>query len=100
MKLDAEGSEWSIIPDLCSRNLLCKNKIEKVYVELHSWVQAPKAWTDSCPTCTKDLKGINEFINNHQYCADAGATQFVELDDESYADDNLEGKVGTGELWG
>ena len=51
-----------------------------------------KAWDQGCPTCTKDLAGVNQWTQK-QNCGNAGFTEWMIIDDESFADDSFQGKV-------
>lgn len=59
--MDAEGAEWSILPDLVAKNLLCKDKVRKIYIELHAPNRGHainEAYKTACPNCDPTLAGI------------------------------------------
>ena len=92
--MDAEGAEWSILPDLVEHGLLCKNRVGKVYIELHTparGFQIDEAYRSLCSDCETSLAGIRSLVEK-QNCGTAGFTTFVEMDDESFADDARPGE--------
>lgn len=93
-KLDAEAAEWSIIPDLVQNNLLCKDKVEQVYIELHTpqrGFKVAEAFKNACKGCPPTLKGVEKLLKQ-QNCGTEGPTQILEVDDETFADDAKAGQ--------
>ena len=76
VKMDIEGSELIVLPHLLKKGLLCKSKITKMVIELHSW-----ALKSLQSDLTMDK--LKELLAN-QSC---DPTLLIRVDDESYNTD-------------
>ena len=74
--MDIEGSELIVLPHLLKKGLLCKSKITKMVIELHSW-----ALKSLQSDLTMDK--LKELLAN-QSC---DPTLLIRVDDESYNTD-------------
>ena len=82
MKMDIEGSEYEVMPDLMSKGMLCQNTIGTLTIEWHS--QSPSyKWT---PEQLVRFHEIEDRSKNHP-CEASTPTLVQEIDDESYLGD-------------
>lgn len=72
IKMDIEGSEYKVMPDLLSRNMLCHNTIGNMTIEWH-WKQAVRS------KMQQEMAAHN--------CLFSRQTVVVPFDDESYLND-------------
>lgn len=77
VKMDIEGSEYEVIPHLLAQNMLCKNKIKFMYMEIHAWA--------SSRAKKLDIKTIRQQIEK-QTCE---PTTILDIDDETYLHDGM-----------
>lgn len=77
VKMDIEGSEFSVLPLLLRRGLLCSDKIQAIVLEYHEWAKGDHALT--MPHFRKQLDA--------QECL---PTLIIDFDDESYMLDGKE----------
>ena len=82
MKMDIEGSEYDVMPDLLKKGMLCQNTIETLTIEWHSPSPAYK-WT---PEQLVKFHEIEHLSNNHT-CESSTQTTIHAFDDESYLGD-------------
>lgn len=71
-KMDIEGSEWVVLPDLVAENLLCQDKIQAIMMELHTPENHPElhmsdgagnlAFKTRCPECSFDFVGVDKLL--------------------------------------
>ena len=78
MKIDIEGAEYQVLPDMLKWGLLCNNKITKIYTEFHTkfqyllkpafstYLQLVEA-IENQTTCTPTKI---RFLNDEDYCED------------------------------
>ncbi|XP_052791352.1 uncharacterized protein LOC128225413 [Mya arenaria] len=76
VKMDIEGSEYTVLPHMVKNKVLCKNVLSSMVVEMHGW--AKKQMKSKL-----DLKTLRQMMRK-QMCA---PTEIVPVDDESYKDD-------------
>ena len=82
MKMDIEGSEYDVIPDLLKKGFLCQNTIGTLTIEWHSSSTAYH-WT---PEQLVRFHEIEHLSSNHE-CKGSTPTTVQEIDDESYLGD-------------
>ena len=82
MKMDIEGSEYDVMPDLLKKGMLCQNTIGKITIEWHS----PSAAYEWTPEQLVRFHEIEHLSSNHA-CATSTPTTIQAFDDESYLGD-------------
>ena len=73
-KIDIEGAEFQVIPDLLRENLLCG--IDKIAAEVHPWFSPGSS-----------SKALFASITNHTKSTPGCKTVMINIDDESYRND-------------
>ncbi|XP_052812890.1 uncharacterized protein LOC128240326 [Mya arenaria] len=76
VKMDIEGSEYTVLPHMVKNKVLCKNVLTSMVVEMHGWAKEQMK-------SELDLKKLKQSMKA-QICA---PTEIVPVDDESYKDD-------------
>ena len=82
MKMDIEGSEYDVMPDLLKKGMLCQNTIDTLTIEWHSPSPAYH-WTAEQLVRFHEIENLS---NNH-LCESSTPTAVQEIDDESYLAD-------------
>ncbi|XP_052791353.1 uncharacterized protein LOC128225429 [Mya arenaria] len=76
VKMDIEGSEYTVLPHMVKNKVLCKNVLTSMVVEMHKWAKEQMK-------SELDLKTLRQTMKQ-QICA---PTEIVPVDDETYKDD-------------
>ncbi|XP_052784275.1 uncharacterized protein LOC128220063 [Mya arenaria] len=76
VKMDIEGSEYTVLPHMLENNVLCKNVLTSMVVEMHEWAKEQMK-------SELDLNILRQRMST-QNCA---PTEIVPVDDESYNND-------------
>jgi len=79
MKMDIEGSEFTVLKDLLSKRLLCKGTLDLVTIEWHDEILA-----EFVP---KDAQTVKAAVLQQTPTLTCDPTVFVNIDDESYLHD-------------
>jgi Methyltransferase FkbM domain len=82
MKMDIEGAEWTVLPDMITSGALC-DSVDYLFGEFHNffWNNAT-AWEDFYVPLRQ---GIHNILQSSTNCK----TKFEELDDEVYLNDGM-----------
>eukprot|EP00928_Gymnodinium_smaydae_P079366 TRINITY_DN6331_c0_g3_i1.p1 TRINITY_DN6331_c0_g3~~TRINITY_DN6331_c0_g3_i1.p1 ORF type:complete len:301 (+),score=36.62 TRINITY_DN6331_c0_g3_i1:112-1014(+) len=78
MKMDIEGAEWDTLARLLPQNVLCDDRIELAFVEVHNWGDN-STWKGE-----RSFNAIADKIKQ-QHCV-GRPTGITEIDDETYLD--------------
>merc|ERR1719273_1216413 len=83
MKMDIEGSEFVVLPELTRRNYLCRERVGEIFMEWHDYKDGvkDKIRNNVWPTKNQVKTGVLA-----QTCQ-SGVTKFRDVDDESYYHD-------------
>jgi len=84
-KIDIEGAEYLILPKMSEAGLLCKGKIDIVFIEWHPYWQG----RDRTEEHLALKQHLLQQIQSAKYCQGANATTMLEVDDESYGNDGI-----------
>ena len=75
MKMDIEGSEYSVLKHLVEHQILCQNYIAEAILEFHPW---PGFASE------EEQKIDVAYLEKHSNCGEFNMTKIINLDDESY----------------
>lgn len=82
MKMDIEGSEFTVVPKLMEEKLLCKGVVDEMTIEWHNWKASDMDTAENNMTIWAAEHGVS--------CPPLmQATTCIELDDESYLWDGM-----------
>ena len=84
-KIDIEGAEYLILPKMLEAGLLCKGKVDGIFMEWHP------AWQggDRLHEHLALKQHLLTEIQSAKYCQGATATTMLQVDDESYGHDGI-----------
>jgi len=77
MKMDIEGAEFTVLPDLIKNNLLCEGSVDTMTIE----------WHDGVPKDKQAAKNLKKEVLGLGKCGQKKDTEVLTLDDESYLED-------------
>jgi len=83
MKMDIEGSEYTVLPKLLAKGLLCRGVIDTLFIEFHKKSQG----TEVVPDVRETFRRLETELYNTSRCGPRGITKLSKLDDESFHHD-------------
>jgi len=81
MKMDIEGAEYATIGHMIDEKVLCQGSVDLAFIEAHAWGNTTQ-WKFN-----RSYAGIEQAVNGAR-CDAKQHTTLINLDDESYHEDN------------
>jgi FkbM family methyltransferase len=82
MKMDIESAEFQVLPKFVTKQLLCKNVLDRITIEWHEQVLK----TEESKKQATELKSQ---VMSQNTCKEGPSTEVLDIDDESYLEDGM-----------